>query len=127
MKILTPTDKGFDCDTYKKYFLKYKNLINDDNDFESIINDTLFYAFHTDEGNFVSCAYYYLKEDGKLYLNAFGVRKMHEFNIEALKTMFNWFNCDIYATTPHKTAILCLLRAGFEKINNELYVKKKGD
>ncbi len=127
MKILTPLDKDFDYNTYKKYFLKYKNLINDDNDFESIINDTLFYAFHTDDGAFASCAYYYLKEDGKLYLNAFGARKMHEFNIKALKTMFDWFNCDIYAITPHKTAILCLLRAGFKKISNELYVKKKGD
>ena len=127
MKVFTVLDKEFEPQKYKELFETYKDLINDDNVFEDIIGNTLFYAFYTDDNKFICCIYFYLKEDGNLYLNAYGQRKMHTLNIEALKKTFDWFNCDIYAKTPHKTASLCLLRTGFKKIGNELYIKKKGD
>lgn len=127
MKVLTPKHKDFEYQKYKNLFCKYKELINDDSDFDEIIKYTLFFAFYTDDNQFIGCIYFYIKENDKLFLNAFANRKMHQHTVEALKKTFDWFNCDIYATTPHKTAILCLLRAGFKKIDNELYIKKKGD
>ena len=59
--------------------------------------------------------------------NGFANRKMHSYNLEAIKLATSWFNTDIYAKTSHKTAAFCLLRAGFVKCDNQLYVKKKGD
>ena len=53
--------------------------------------------------------------------NAFAYRGTHKLNLECLKKSFDWFNCDIYAETQHKTAILCLFRCGFKKVGNNLY------
>ena len=72
------------------------------------------------QGKHIGCIYYY-KKDGKLFVNAFANRHTHKTNIECLKMSFDWFNCDIYAQTQHKTAIYCLYKCGFKKVHNNLY------
>ena len=68
----------------------------------------------------VECA---IKDD-KLFVNAFAYRHTHETNIKCLKMSFDWFNCDIFAQTTHKTAIYCLYKCGFKKIGNNLYKRE---
>ena len=72
------------------------------------------------QGRHIGCIYYYQK-DGRLFVNAFANRHTHETNIKCLKMSFDWFNCDIYAQTKHKTAIFCLYKCGFKKINDDIY------
>ena len=65
------------------------------------------------------------EKNNKLYLNGFGGRKHHQKNIECLKMVLNWFNCDIYAESVQKPAILCLLRCGFKRIDNNLFIYRR--
>lgn len=127
MKVLIPIYPNFNYSQCKALYEKYKNLINDVDDFFQIISSTQFFSFLTDTDKFIGCLYFYNSSDGKLMLNGFANRGMHLYNIEALRIASNWFDTDIYAKTPHKTAAFCLLRAGFKKCDNQLYIKRKGD
>lgn len=93
--------------------------MNENQVFRSIVDNTFFYSFFDDD-KFIGCIYYYEK-DGKLFVNAFADRHTHNINLFCLKKSFEWFNCDIYAETVHKTAILCLYKCGFKKVDNNLY------
>lgn len=115
-----PTDKNFNYKECKKLFREYKHLINDNQCFRDIVNHTFFYSFFDENNNHIGCIYYYVRDD-KLFVNAFAYRHTHKINLECLKKSFEWFNCDIYAETQHKTAILCLYRCGFKKVSNNLY------
>ena len=77
------------------------------------------------QGKHIGCIYYYEKE-GKLFVNAFANRHTHEINIKCLKMSFDWFNCDIYAKSHQKTAIYCLYKCGFKKINEDTYKLERG-
>ena len=120
IKVFTPLDKGsFNYKECKKLFKKCKKRINENQEFRNIVKNTFFYSFFDDD-KYIGCIYYYYKDD-KLFVNAFANRHTHNTNIICLKKSFDWFNCDIYAETTHKTAILCLLRTGFKKISTNLY------
>ena len=114
-----PTDKNFNYKECKKLYRKYAKLINDNQCFRDIVNNTFFYSFF-DDNRHIGCIYYYMRDD-KLFVNAFAYRGTHKLNLECLKKSFDWFNCDIYAETQHKTASLCLFRCGFKKVGNNLY------
>ena len=119
IKVFIPTDRKFNYDECKKLFDKYSLSINENQEFKDIVKNTFFYAFYCDD-KLIGCIYYYIK-DNKLFVNAFADRHTHLLNIECFKKTFDWFNCDIYAQTPYKTAILCLYRCGFKKIDDNLY------
>lgn len=119
MLILTPKDKLFNYDEAKKLHEKYADLLDDGCDFDEIINYSHFFSFY--EGKkFIGCIYFY-KKDEKTFVNAFAGRKTHKQNIKCLKKALDFYNCDIYANSKQKTAILCLLRAGFKQIGNNIY------
>ena len=63
--------------------------------------------------------------DNKLYVNAVAYRKTHLINMGCFKTSLTWWNCDIYARTHHKTAIYTILKCGFKKIGENLYIYKR--
>ncbi len=126
MKVLIPLEKDFNYSEAKSLYKKYQSLIGDIDDFDRILSSTLFYSFISDENKFIGCLYFY-KNNEKLFLNGFSNRGCHFQNIECLNMVEKWFNCDIWARTKHRTAKLCLSRAGFKKVNSELYVKKKGE
>lgn len=119
IKVYIPSDFGFNYKQCKKLYKKYQKQIGDDVDFRDVVKNTFFYSFFDDEKH-IGCIYYYEK-DGKLFVNAFANRHTHEINITCLKMTFDWFNCDIYAKTAHKTAIFCLYKCGFKKIGDNLY------
>ena len=127
MKVLIPSSPEFNYSQAKALYHKYKEHINDSEDFFQVISNTLFYSFFTDDGEFIGCVYFYKTPEGKLFLNGFSNRKMHLENIKVLQLASSWFDEDIYAKTPHKTAAFCLQRAGFIKCDCQLYIKKKGD
>ena len=117
--VYIPSDFDFNYKQCKKLYKKYQKQIGDDVDFRDVVKNTFFYSFFDDEKH-IGCIYYYEK-DGKLFVNAFANRHTHEINITCLKMTFDWFNCDIYAKTAHKTAIFCLYKCGFKKIGDNLY------
>ena len=120
IKVVTPLDKHeFNYKECKKLFNKYKDKINDDQEFRDIVRNTFFYSF-SDENGYIGSIYYYEK-NGKLFVNAYAKRHRHKTCLECFKMSLDYFTCDIYAQTTHKTAILCLLRSGFKKIGDNLY------
>lgn len=119
IKVLIPSDKNFNFKQCKKLFNKYKKLIGDNQKFRNIVENTFFYSFWENEKH-IGCIYYYMRND-KLFVNAFANRHTHETNIKCLKKSFEWFNCDIYAETKHKTAIYCLYKCGFKKVSENIY------
>lgn len=93
--------------------------MNENQEFRDIVKSTFFYSFFDDEKH-LGCIYFFWKNN-RLYMNGLSYRKTHLQNLECLKQSLDWFNCDIYAQTMHKTAILCLFRCGFKKISEDLY------
>ena len=127
MKVYIPSDLNFNYIACNALYKKYEKEIDDIDDFDKILASTMFYSFFTDDDEFIGCLYFYKGANNRLFVNGFSNRKMHRYNVQALRLSFNWFDCDIYAKTPHKNAVYCLLRAGFKKCDNQLYVKVKGE
>lgn len=100
-----------------------KDKIGDDNSFEFIRDNTFFYMF-VFNGNLVGGIYYYEK-NGKLFLNGFANRKMFRINVECLKLSATWFSSNIYAESMNKASAICLLRAGFKRLDGNLFMLKK--
>ena len=119
IKVFIPKDIAFNYKQCKKLYKKYQRQIGDNQEFRDIVKNTFFYSFFDDEKH-IGCIYYYMRGD-KLFVNAFANRHTHEINIECLKKSFEWFNCDIYAETKHKTAIYCLYKCGFKKVRENIY------
>ena len=114
---------------FKKYekecqilYNSLQNKIKDTNSFEFICKNTFFYLFEND-GNLIGAIYYFV-DDGKLFLNAFAKRKMHKLCVECLKMSLNWFKGKIYAQAQNRASALCLLRAGFKREKENVFVYK---
>ena len=97
-----------------KYFIK------DTNSFDFIRDNTLFYSF-VNKKKLIG-AIYFFKEKDKLFLNAFSKRKTFNLNVKCLKMSLSWFNCPIYAEAQNRDSALCLLRCGFRRIENKLFI-----
>ena len=110
----------FDYHACKSLFLKYQNSINDNSCFDDILNNSLFFSFYDNLG-LIGCIYFYPKNK-KLFCNAFARRHSHLKNLRCFNFAINCFNCDIYAYSDKKTAILVLLKSGFKKIKNNLFI-----
>lgn len=119
IKVLIPNNPDFNYKECKKLYKKYRKQIGDNQEFRDIVKNTFFYSFF-DDNKHIGCIYYYMRGD-KLFVNAFANRHTHLINIECLKKTFEWFNCDIYAETKHKTAIYCLYKCGFKKVEKNIY------
>lgn len=119
IKVYIPTDENFNYKECKKLYKKYQKLIGDDEEFRNIVKNAFVYSFFDDD-IFLGCIYYYYVENS-LYVNAFANRHHHQLNLECFKMSLDWFDCDIFAKTQHKTAIFCLLKSGFKKISNNLF------
>ena len=100
-----------------------KNILKEKSTFKEIIERTFFYSFFDDD-RFLGCIYFYDRL-GKRYIASFSTRHHHKENMECLKLSLTWFNSDIYAITYEKTAKLCLLRAGFKKIDNTTFIYER--
>ena len=119
MNIYCQNHPKFNYSEAKKLYDECKSKIESEDDFNEVLKDTHFYSFFID-GKFIGCIYLYLIDD-KVFMNGFASRGHHLGNIEAIKKTIDSYNCDIYAKSHQKPAILCLLRCGFKKIDNNLY------
>ena len=123
MKILIPSNPNFNYFECKKMYEDNQHLIGDDVDFDNVILHTFFYSFIVDN-KFIGCIYYY-EQDDKLFVNVVANRKTHLINLECFKKSLGWWNCDIYARSHNKTAIYGMLKCGFKKIGENLYVYRR--
>ena len=108
-------------DECRELYERVQNKICDSNDFEFITKNTLFYLFET-EGSLIGAIYYFKDENGKLFLNGFANRKMHLLCLECLKMSLNWFSGRVYAEAQNRASALCLLKCGFKRVKNKLFV-----
>ena len=83
---------------------------------------TLFYLFETD-GVLIGAIYYFMCDDGKLFLNGFAKRKKHLLCIECLKMSLKWFKGSVYAEAQNRASALCLLKCGFKRVKDNLFKK----
>lgn len=125
IRVLIPSDAEFLLyeSRLKELYKKNKNKICDDKSFTFITKQTFFYLF-TINGTIIGAIYFFLDKD-KLFLNAFAKRKMFNEKIYCLKQSLTWFNCDIYAEAQNKASALCLIKCGFKRIKNNLFVYRQ--
>lgn len=123
IRVLIPNDFDFNYKQNKKLYKKYRKEIGDQREFRDIAENTFFYSFYDDD-KYIGFIYFYY-EFGKLFVNACANRHTHNINIECFKQTFDWFTCDIYARSQHKTAIYCLYKLGFKKIKDGLYIYER--
>ena len=125
IRVLIPRDKEFK--KYEKWIkdLYYENQdkITDTNSFEFIRDNTFFYLFLSNESPIG--AIYYFKDEGKLFLNGFAIRKNLSQNISSLLTSTSWFSSDIYAEAQNRASAFCLLRCGFKRVEGNLFCLEK--
>ena len=106
----------------EELYLRSKDKITDDSLFEFVLNNTFFYLFEKG-GILIGGIYYFIGIDGKLYLNGFAKRKMHALCLKCLKMSLNWFRGRVYAEAQNRASALCLLRCGFKRVKEKLFVK----
>ena len=126
LKVVIPSQKEFlkyknEC---KVLYEKNQDKIGDKNSFDFVCKNTFFYVFITGE-ILIGCIYYFYDNDGNLCLNAFSKPKMYPLNIECLKLSTTWFNIDIYAQVQNRASALCLIKAGFKRINKTEFILEK--
>lgn len=68
---------------------------------------------------------FYKDESERLFMCGASCRKNLLDNINAIIKVCNAFDNDIYADTDKKEAKICLLKAGFKKIDDNLFVRYK--
>lgn len=122
--VRTPEHPLFNYSECKEMFDKYNDKIDVD-DYDTVIRTTHFFSFiDWNKGELIGCIYFY-QQDGRVYVTAFAGRKHHLTNLECFKKSLTWYNCDIYAECRQKTAILCLLKSGFKKLEKDIYVYRR--
>jgi len=67
----------------------------------------------------------YQNEEGKLFLSGVAKPKILPDIITAIITVCNAFNDDMYSETDKREAKITLLKAGFKKIGDNLFVRYK--
>ena len=122
ISVLIPSDAAFHIyeKQLKLLYEKSQSKICDSNTFEFIRDNTLFYMFLVD--NKPVGAIYYFLDNGKLFLNAYAIRKNFEANIKCLRLSTSWFNCNIYAEAQNRASALCLLRSGFKRLKDNIFI-----
>lgn len=88
-------------------------------------NPCTYYFYGEDDKNLKGYISVYTDETFKLFLCGASVRKNMAENVNAIITVCNAFNDDMYSDTDKREAKICLLKAGFQKINDTLYVRYK--
>ena len=123
INVWIPGQKEFNKykDECKNLYESLQDKITDPSSFEYICKNTFFYLFEK-EGKLIGGIYYFENEDGKLFLNGFAKRKMHELCIKCLKMSLNWFKGRVYAEAQNPASALCLLKCGFKREKKNLFV-----
>ena len=112
-------------DKKELYDLYIKYPMNDGIfDFEFISNNPHLYCFYDEEKGFLrGYINIYRDEEKKLLLSGASVRKNMPENINAIIKVCEAYDENMYADTDKKEAMICLLKAGFKKIKENLFVR----
>lgn len=94
-------------------------------DFDWLVNNPNLFCFYDENKGFLRGFITVQIENGKLTLSGTSIRKNMSDNIDAIVTVCNAFNDDMYSYTPLKEAGLVLKKAGFKHIKNDEYVRYK--
>lgn len=123
IRVLIPKEREFSLyeREIKELYEKFQDKIKDTNSFEFIRDNTFFYTF-LDDDKLIGGIYYFVDEEGFLFLNGFAKRKMFKLNLECLKLSLSWFNCNIYAEAQNRASALCLLRCGFKRKSGKTFM-----
>lgn len=124
--VRTPQNELFNYAECREMFEQYQDKIDVD-DFDTVLKTTHFFSFYEwNKSLFIGCIYFY-QQDRKLYVTAFSGRHHHKLNIECLKMSLDWYTCDVYAECKQRTAQLCLIECGFERVKRGLYVYRRNN
>lgn len=124
LSVRTPQDEHFNYSECEELFEQYHDILDVDS-FDTVVKTTHFFAFYDwSTVTLLGCIYLYKQHD-KVYVTGFATRGHHLVNIDALNMVLNWYKCDIYAENVQKAARICLLKCGFEKIDDNLYVYRR--
>ncbi len=93
-------------------------------DFDWLVNNPNLFCFYDEREGFLRGYITVQIEDDELTLSGASIRGNYKDNIDAVKTVCSAFRQDIYAYTPLKEAVLVLKKAGFEKIDNNKYIRR---
>lgn len=118
-------DKVRDKDELNKLF---ENRPMDDGifDFDFIFNNPHLYCFYDEKEGFLKgYINIYKDENERLFLSGASIRHNLPENINAIIKVCEAYNENMYAETDKKEAAFCLLKAGFKKIEDNLYMRSK--
>lgn len=118
-------DRIRDIEEFKKFF--YDHPMNDGlYSYDFIKNNPYLFCFYN-ENTGVLEGYISITADKEenLFLSGAAIRKNMQENINAIKMVCDAFPTDMYAETDLKPAQIVLLKAEFQKIDNNLYRRSK--
>jgi hypothetical protein len=119
-----PKDPLFNYAECEELYNLHKDKLRDGN-FEDIVNNTIFYSFHIAlTGELLGCIYYY-ERDNKTFVNVFANRGHHRLNLECFKKSLEWMDGDIYAEATERTSRIGVLRCGFERVKDNLFIYRR--
>ena len=119
LKVYNPTMKHFPYEESKKLYEEKQSEIGDDQTFDEVIRNTVYFAF-TEDDKLLGGIYFY-ENGSKIFVNVFANRNTHLSNLTCFKWSLNGFDKPIYAKTTHRHVRIQLLRLGFKKIDENLY------
>lgn len=94
-------------------------------DYDWLIKNPCLYCFYGEEKGDLRGFITVQREDGELTLSGVSVRKNMPDNVDAIVTVCEGFNEDMYSYTKVRPAIICLLKAGFKHLKDDKYVRYK--
>ena len=114
--LVSSTSPFFDRKKAELLFEENRGNLDDRDGFDVLLTAGVFYNVY--DNGYIGSVFAYKSTDGKIWLGGYAVRHKHRACIEAVKKVSAMFK-DIYAETRHKTAVICLLRAGYEWFDKE--------
>lgn len=106
----------FDRGRAQALFEENRENLDDINGFATVLKAGVFFNVYDD--GYVGSIFAYECDDNKIWLGGYAVRHKHRACIDAVKKVSGLYK-EVYAKTRHKTAVICLLRAGFKWFDKE--------
>lgn len=110
---------------FKEFFEAYPMPETEQFSFEWCLNNPNLFCFYDEETGRLLAYIVISYEEGKNFLSGASCRKNFLDNIEGIIKVCNAFDDDIYSYTRLKHAALLLKKAGFKKIDDNLFVRYK--
>ena len=116
-------DRCRDKEEFKEFYRKYANEYIASLDW--LLNSEKYvFCFYDDMGMLTGCIYIHADEEKRVCLSGFSKPKNYNIVIKAIKWVSEFMKRDtLYSYTECPSAKLVLLRCGFKKIDNNLFIR----